>query len=209
MNDNLSFELENELLTNNSEVCFSELQKMTDFFKTFITTHQEEVQSFQKKLDPSKNKATLHPSILLTNLIGIYNYFQEYINNVKLLMNKINNELINPLLEFSFEQNKIYEENINKIKEINENYKEYKDLLDYTKNNYYKASYKVKNSDSQSKNSHKFKGEHINDDSLDLLLIDKMMAKNSELFYKYELSRYNKNINDINMHIMKLLLKFK
>ena len=182
---------------------------MTDFFKTFITTHQEEVQSFQKKLNPDNKKTTLHPSILLTNLIGIYNYFQEYINNIKTLMNKINNELINPLKEFSSEQLKIYEENINKIKDINENYKEYKDLLDYTKNNYYKISYHAKNSDLHLKSNPKFKGEHNKDDSADLLLIDKMMAKNSELFYKYELLRYNKNINDINTQYNDIIAKIQ
>ena len=209
MMDNLNFNLESELLSNNSELCFNELEKMTDFFKTFITTHQEEVQSFQKKLNPDNKKTTLHPSILLTNLIGIYNYFQEYINNIKTLMNKINNELINPLKEFSSEQLKIYEENINKIKDINENYKEYKDLLDYTKNNYYKISYHAKNSDLHLKSNPKFKGEHNKDDSADLLLIDKMMAKNSELFYKYELLRYNKNINDINTQYNDIIAKIQ
>ena len=143
---------------------------MTDFFKTFITTHQEEVQSFQKKLNSEKNKETIYPSILLTNLIGIYNYFEDYINNVKTLMNKINNELINPLKEFSSEQLNIYKENIYKIKNINENYKESKDLLDYTKYNYYKISYKAKNLDLHLKNNPKFKGEHNKDDSVDLLL---------------------------------------
>ena len=209
MMDNLNFNLESDLLSNNSELCFNELEKMTDFFKTFITTHQEEVQSFQKKLNPDNKKTTLHPSILLTNLIGIYNYFQEYINNIKTLMNKINNELINPLKEFSSEQLKIYEENINKIKDINENYKEYKDLLDYTKNNYYKISYHAKNSDLHLKSNPKFKGEHNKDDSADLLLIDKMMAKNSELFYKYELLRYNKNINDINTQYNDIIAKIQ
>ena len=209
MMDNLNFNLESDLLSNNSELCFNELEKMTEFFKTFITTHQEEVQSFQKKLNPDNKKTTLHPSILLTNLIGIYNYFQEYINNIKTLMNKINNELINPLKEFSSEQLKIYEENINKIKDINENYKEYKDLLDYTKNNYYKISYHAKNSDLYLKSNPKFKGEHNKDDSADLLLIDKMMAKNSELFYKYELLRYNKNINDINTQYNDIIAKIQ
>ena len=99
-------------------------------------------------------------------------------------MNKINNELINPLTEFSSEQLNIYEENIKKLNEINDNY--------------YKISYKAKNSDLNLKNNPKFKGESNKDDSSDLLLIDKMMAKNAELFYKYELLRYNKNINDIN-----------
>ena len=187
MDNNLSFNLESDLLSNNSKTCFSELEKMTDFFKTFITTHQEEVQSFQKKFNNAKNKTELHPSILLTNLIGVYNYFHDYTNNIKTLMNKINNELINPLTEFCSEQLNIYEENIKKIKDINENYKEYKDLLDYTKNNYYKLSNKAKKSDLHLKNNPKFKGESSKDDSADLLLKDKMMAKNAELLYKYEL----------------------
>ena len=207
--DNLSFSLESDLLSNNSKLCCNELEKMTDFFKTFITTHQEEVQSFQKKLNPDNKKTTLHPSILLTNLIGIYNYFQEYINHIKTLMNKINNELINPLKEFSSEQLKIYEENIKKIGNINENYREYKDLLDYSKNNYYKLSYKAKNSDIHLKNNPKFKGEHNKDDSADLLLIDKMKAKNEELFYKYELWRYNKNINEINCQYNNIITKIQ
>ena len=80
-------------------------------------------------------------------------------------MNKINNELINPLTEFSSEQLNIYEENIKKLNEINDNY--------------YKISYKAKNSDLNLKNNPKFKGESNKDDSSDLLLIDKMMAKNA------------------------------
>ena len=209
MLDNLSFNLESDLLSNNSKTCSSELEKMTDFFKTFITTHQEEVQSFQKKLNTEKNKTTIYPSILLTNLIGIYNYFQEYTNKVKTLMNKINNELINPLKEFSSEQLNIYEENVNKIKDINEAYKEYKDLLDYTKFNYYKLSFKAKNADLHLKNNPKFKGQQNKDDSSDLLLIEKMKAKNAELFYKYELSRYNKNINEINTQYNEIIDKIK
>ena len=112
MLDSLSFNLESELLTNNSKLCTNELQKMTEFFKTFISTHQEEVKSFQKKLNNPKNKTTIHPSLLLTNLLGIYNSFQDYINNIKVLMTKISNELINPLIEFSSEQSIIYDENI-------------------------------------------------------------------------------------------------
>ena len=209
MLDNLSFTLETNLLSKNSKLCCNELQKMTEFFKTFISTHQEEVESFQKKLGNPNDKINLYPSILLTNLIGIYNYFQEYINNIKTLMNKINNELINPLTVFVSEQSKIYEENIKKVEEINENYSDYKDLLDYSKNNYYQISYKAKNSDLHLKNKSKFRGGNNKDDSSDLILIDKMMAKNAELIYKYELARYNKNISDINMEYNDIIEKIK
>ena len=209
MLDSLSFNLESELLTNNSKLCTNELQKMTEFFKTFISTHQEEVQSFQKKLNNPKNKTTIHPSLLLTNLLGIYNSFQDYINNIKVLMTKISNELINPLIEFSSEQSIIYDENIEKIKELSEKYNEYKDLLDYSRNNYYKSSYKAKTSDTNMENKPKFKGESNKDYTPDLILIDKMTAKNSELFYKYELSRYNKNISDINAQYNDIIEKIQ
>ena len=207
--DYLDFNLESESLSSNSKLCFSELEKMTDFFKTFISTHQEEVQSFQKKLNNPNNKMEIHPSILLTNLIGIYNYFQDYIINIQKLMNKINLELINPLVEFSNEQLNIYEENLKKLKDISNNYKEYKDLLDYSKNNYYKISYDAKNEDIKLKNNPIFKGENTKDDSLDLLLKDKMMAKNAELFYKCELTRYNQNINDINSQYNDIITKIQ
>ena len=207
--DILSFNLESESLSNNSKICFSELEKMTDFFKTFISTHQEEVQSFQKKLNNPKNNTLIHPSILLTNLIGIYTYFQDYIVNIQKLMNKINYELINPLVEFSSEQSNIYDENLKKLKEISTNYKEYKELLDYSKNNYYKLSYLAKKKDLHLKNNPIFKGENNKDDSLDLLLRDKMMAKNAELFYKYELNRYNQNISDINHQYNDIIQKIQ
>ena len=207
--DILSFNLESESLSNNSKICFSELEKMTDFFKTFISTHQEEVQSFQKKLNNPKNNALIHPSILLTNLIGVYTYFQDYIVNIQKLMNKINYELINPLVEFSSEQSNIYDENLKKLKEISTNYKEYKELLDYSKNNYYKLSYLAKKKDLHLKNNPIFKGENNKDDSLDLLLRDKMMAKNAELFYKYELNRYNQNISDINHQYNDIIQKIQ
>ena len=207
--DILSFNLESESLSNNSKICFSELEKMTDFFKTFISTHQEEVQSFQKKLNNPKNNTLIHPSILLTNLIGIYTYFQDYIVNIQKLMNKINYELINPLIEFSSEQSNIYDENLKKLKEISTNYKEYKELLDYSKNNYYKLSYLAKKKDLHLKNNPIFKGENNKDDSLDLLLRDKMMAKNAELFYKYELNRYNQNISDINHQYNDIIQKIQ
>ena len=58
-------------------------------------------------------------------------------------------------------------------------------------------------------NKPKFKGESNKDYTPDLILIDKMTAKNSELFYKYELSRYNKNISDINSQYNDIIEKIQ
>ena len=126
--DNLSFTLESNTLSRNLKECLSELKKMANFFNTFISTHQEEVETFQKKLNLSKNQVSIHPSILLSNLSGIYSFYTDFISNIKDLMTKINNELINPLTEFSNEQTNIYNENLLKLKNIYIKYTEHKDL---------------------------------------------------------------------------------
>ena len=209
--DNLNFNSESDSLSKNSKICYDELQKMIDFFKTFIISHQEEFEIFQKKFKNPKNKVSMHPSILLTSLMGIYNYFQGYINNIKVLMDKINNELINPLNEFSSEQLKIYDENIKKIKDINSKYKDYNNLLEYSKNNYYKISYKVKNSELDLIKNPILKADNNKNkkDTLDILLKEKMMAKNAELNYKYDIIKYNQNIQSINKNYNEIIDKIK
>ena len=197
--DNLSFSIESDSLSKNSEICIAEFQKLANFFNIFITTHKEEVESFQKQLETLKSQSTIHPSILLSNLLGIYSFYKNYINNIKDLMTKINNELINPLSEFSIMQLNIYKENLSKLKDIDDKYNEYKDLLDFAKNNYYKISNQIKEKELKIKNNPKIKCEkdkkEINND---LIVKEKMIAKNAELIYKYEIMRYNKNICEIN-----------
>ena len=53
-----------------------------------------------------------------------------------IFMTKINNELINPLSEFSIMQLNIYKENLSKLKDIDDKYNEYKDLLDEEKSSH-------------------------------------------------------------------------
>ena len=207
--DNLSFSLESALLSKNSKVCIKEFQKLTNFFNTFISTHQEEVESFQKKINISKNQAIIHPSILLSNLSGIFSFYQDYINNIKDLMTKINNELINPLTEFSNEQNIIYEENLSKLKDISIKYNKYKDLLNYAKNSYYNISKEVKEKEMEIGNNPKSRGKKDKNNTKDLLLKDKMRAKSEEFLYKYELMRYNKNISEINNQYNDIISKIK
>ena len=74
--DNLSFSIESDSLSKNSEICIAEFQKLKNFFNIFITTHKEEVESFQKQLETLKSQSTIHPSILLSNLLGIYSFYK-------------------------------------------------------------------------------------------------------------------------------------
>ena len=208
--DNLGFLLEGETLSKNLKECLGELKKMTNFFNTFISTHQEEVETFQKKLNISEeNQMSIHPSILLSNLSGIYSFYTNYISNIKDLMTKINNELINPLTVFSNEQTIIYQENLSKLKAIYVKYTLQKDLLDFAKNNYYKISNEIKIKETESKKNPKKKGEKIKNNFADLLIKDKMIAKNAEIAYKYELMRYNKNISELNKQYNDILSKIQ
>ena len=208
--DNLSFNLESESLSKNLKECLSELQKLTNFFNTFITSHQEEVKSYHRKSSVSNTQTSLiHPSILLSNLSGIYSFFKDYNDNIKDLMTKINNELINPLTEFSNEQTIIYKENVSKLKDINIKYNEYKDLLSFAKNNYYKISSEVKSKDLEIKYNPKYKCDKDKKDNIDLLIKDKMLAKLAEIEYKYELFRFNKNISEINNQYNNIIDKIK
>ena len=65
--------LEGDTLSKNLKECLGELKKMTNFFITFISTHQEEVETFQNKLNISEeNQTSIHPSINHQILLGKY-----------------------------------------------------------------------------------------------------------------------------------------
>ena len=113
-------------------------------------------------------------------------------------MTKIQNQIISPLDEFRSEQLKIYKNNLNKIKELNKIYNKQEVLLEKAKNNYYKASLYIKN-DKNKDIQYNFKNEDL-EKSLALSIKNKMIDKNYECLYRYELARYNEVINNININ---------
>ena len=80
-----------------SQKCVKELRGLSNFFKIFTQTYQEEVTIFKNKLSEHEEKYQLiDDSILSANLVGIYDCFKQYNDTTKKLMTKINNELISP-----------------------------------------------------------------------------------------------------------------
>jgi hypothetical protein len=68
---------------------------MSDFFKSFINNFNnisifDETKAKRKK----DNTPLIYQSILLSGLTGIYDTFQLCINNIKKIMNKIENGII-------------------------------------------------------------------------------------------------------------------
>ena len=178
-----------------SQKSVNELRGLSNFFKIFTRTYQEEVKLFQDRLKEHEEKyKIIDDSILSANLLGIYDCFKQCNDTTQKLMTKINNELISPYEVFRNTQFKIYQNNIDELREVNKIYTENKDLLEIAKFNYYQASDVVKK-ENQNK---KFFFSKVDNNNYDINIQNKMKAKNNEIIYKYELEKYNKAIVNIN-----------
>ena len=177
-----------------SQKSVNELHGLFEFFKIFTKTYQEEVDSFDKRLSEHQRIfKNINDSILSANLIGIYDCFDSYNKTTQSLMTKINNELISPLDFFRNNQFKIYQENIDQLREINKFHQQDKDMLDYFRQNYYQASDMVQKESKRRKSFFtEAKGNY------DTIIKNKMKAKNMEMIYKYEIERYNNLVPKIN-----------
>ena len=208
--DELEFDKEDKILGDGFQVNIDEFKKMSNFFKSFADNFKN-ISIFEEKKSKEKkeNKSLIYQSILLTGLAGIYDSFRLCINNIKNIMHKIGTDIIQPLDEFRSEQIEIYRDDLNKIKDISKKYKIHSFLLEKAKYNYYKASLYVKNNkNNNQKISFNFQNEDM-DNLLDLSIRNKMIAKNYENIYRYELERYNNVITNINNNYNKVKNKFE
>ena len=189
-----------------SQKSVNELRGLSNFFKIFTQTYQDEVTMFKNRLSEHEQKyQLLDDSILSANLVGIYECFRQYNVNTQKLMTKINNELINPYDVFRNTQFSIYQNNINELREVNKLYKEDKDLLEMAQYNYYQACDVVKKENQEKKFFFSKKGITNHDMNVQ----NNMKAKNYEIIYKFELEKYNKSIVEINDRYNKIYDKIQ
>jgi hypothetical protein len=117
-------------------------------------------------------------------------------------MNKIVNALISPYEVFRNTKFIIYLNNINELRNIDKIYKEHKNLLDISRQNYCKATDAIKNENKRKKLCF----SKMENNSHDINIQNKIKNKNYKTLHKYEIEKYNKNISDIkkrydNIHI--------
>ena len=189
---------EDIILNDNFQSNIDELKNMSFFLNTFINNIKNS-NYFQINKTKSKraNNSNIYESILLDKIEGIYDAFKISINNIKNIMNKVQKELIEPINLFINEQTKIYQISDKDIKELVKKYKEHKIMLEYAKNKYYKSSFELKKNNKKSiLSQYSFKNEEF-DSTLAQDIKNKMIAKNYENIYKYEIKRYNSFISDI------------
>ena len=197
--DNLLFDFEIKNLTKNSQETVDEIKRFSDFFKNYLSITKEFSDVLKQKLKiPENHPSRLHESILLTNIVGIYDSFQSYMINIDNYLYNMQSEIIDPMDDFRESQLKIYDNFLQKIKDINIKQKNYKMVLERSKINYFKEAYYTKEDiESNDLKEHIFNGGK-NSESLDILLKNKMRVKIYESIYNYELFRYNKNIELLN-----------
>ena len=184
-----------DAIKNKSQKSVNELKGISNFFKIFTQTYQEEVKVFEERLKEHEEKyKIIEDSILSANLVGIYDCFRPSNKNTENLMGKLVNELINPYEMFRNTQFTIYQNNINELRELNKNFEENQDLLEKARKNYYHACEQVKKENQEKKNYYNKEENKSHDESIN----NEMKAKNYEIIYKYELAKYNNSILDIN-----------
>ena len=184
-----------DAIKNKSQKSVNELKGISNFFKIFTQTYQEEVKVFEERLKEHEEKyKIIEDSILSANLVGIYDCFRQSNKNTENLMGKLINELINPYEMFRNTQFTIYQNNINELRELNKNFEENQDLLEKARKNYYHACELVKKENQEKKNYYNKEENKSHDESIN----NEMKAKNYEIIYKYELAKYNNSILDIN-----------
>ena len=197
-------------LTKNSQEIIEELKRFSNFLNIYILTTKEKIELLKEKQKiPENHPSRLHESILLTNIIGIYDAFQSYLLNIDNNLFRMQKDIIEPFNEFQNSQLKAYNDFLQKVIDINIKHKNYKNILDKAKINYYKEAYYTKEDiESNDFKENIFNGGK-NSESLDILLKNKMRVKIYESIYNYEIFRYNKNIEFLNKEYNTSIEKIK
>ena len=208
--ENFSLDLEINNLKKNSNETIEEIQRLQDSLTYYISAQNQLTSTLRQKMTiPENHQSRLHESILLTNLTGIYDSFQNLLINIDELSSKLKLEILEPLEEFKQNHIKINKKYIDMIIEIDNKQKNFKKILEIAKINYYKEEYYTKeDSELNDFKDHKYNEEKYSE-SQEILLKNKMRVKVYENIYNYELVRYNKSIDELNKEYNSTIEKLK
>ena len=171
-----------------------EINKIASFFKVFSSLFEEQINYVNNQLDVfnfENNRSTLFNilNIAIENL-------KKFNNDYKNIITKIQKEFINSVESFISDQINIYKENNDELNELLNCYNENKKILNNSKLNYYRSFINAR--EEEINQVKKRKGSfNIIEDEVDILIKDKMEAKNNEIIYKYEIEKFNKELDII------------
>ena len=171
-----------------------EINKIASFFKVFSSLFEEQINYVNNQLyvfNFENNRSTLFNilNIAIENL-------KKFNNDYKNIITKIQKEFINSVESFISDQINIYKENNDELNELLNCYNENKKILNNSKLNYYRSFINAR--EEEINQVKKRKGSfNIIEDEVDILIKDKMEAKNNEIIYKYEIEKFNKELDII------------
>ena len=199
--DEINISQEKQFLEDNYRDSLNELRKISWFIKLFIKMNKERKNIYDKREEEKDKKidtSTMTNSFLFISINNIYKSFESFIDNSHNFMLSMENDLLKPLDDFIDNQLNFYNKNLNKMKYIYNDYLNNKSILDNSKNNYYHSSYESNQSEVKEIKNSIFRGENDVNTKRDNFIRNKMIARNDEFIYKYEVSKYNKNIVEYN-----------
>ena len=199
--DEINISQEKQFLEDNYRDSLNELRKISWFIKLFIKMNKERKNIYDKREEEKDKKidtSTMTNSFLFISINNIYKSFESFIDNSHNFMLSMENDLLKPLDDFIDNQLNFYNKNLNKMKYIYNDYLNNKSILDNSKNNYYHSSYESNQSDVKEIKNSIFRGENDVNTKRDNFIRNKMIARNDEFIYKYEVVKYNKNIVEYN-----------
>ena len=199
--DEINISQEKQFLEDNYRDSLNELRKISWFIKLFIKMNKGRKNIYDKREEEKDKKidtSTMTNSFLFISINNIYKSFESFIDNSHNFMLSMENDLLKPLDDFIDNQLNFYNKNLNKMKYIYNDYLNNKSILDNSKNNYYHSSYESNQSDVKEIKNSIFRGENDVNTKRDNFIRNKMIARNDEFIYKYEVVKYNKNIVEYN-----------
>ena len=210
MEEKSKFDQEINMMKDTSSNNILELKNFSLFFKIFSTSFKEHITSITDKITlyNQKTNSIENQSLLSTNLNSIVDNFNAFNNNSKNLLTKIQNELINTLEVFTSNQVNIYQENNDELNNLYLNYNNNKKILLNSKYNYYKSFYNAKKEEIE-QNTKLKEQRNIIEEEKDILIKDKMEAKNNEMIYKYAIEKYNSSLKEIEEEYTKIKNKME
>ena len=206
MEEKLKLNDEFAMLQNLAKKNILEINKINSFFKIFRSLFEEQINSLNNKLKDFN--LDNNNSVLSVYLNDIIEYYKKFISDYKNNILKIQNELINSIESFKTNQDSIYKENNNELNELILYFNNNQKILNNSIFKYYKSYY---NAQEEEKNLIKKKKANINinEDESELIIKDKMEARNNEMIYKYDIEKYNKELDNIIDKYLKIKLKIE
>ena len=199
--DEINLSQEKQFLEDNYRDSINELRKISWFIKIFIKMNKERKNIYAKREELKDKRIDISKkteSFLFISINNIYNSFESFIENSDNFMTSMENDLIKPLDDFIDNQINFYNKNLNKMKKVYNGYLNSSLIVENSKNNYYHSCYEYNQTDFTETNNSIFRGENKLHTKTDNLIRNKMVARNNEFIYKYEISKFNKNIIEKN-----------